>query len=735
NLGLTETRNLAQNAYPKTGGKIEGKVDVASDIEATGWIGGKELWERKSDGGWVRAYTPQNKPSAAEIQVEPRFNNTIDLTGLSSDRYYPVWWRFPHNDSGANPWLTIHRNYAKNRGDKNPFGKDVTHLAGLLLQMEGGDTRWGGDAQYLNIKRIRQTYRNTVKNIRYAMMSIARPIDDKYPLYEGVKSGDIVQSPVFSGCYLRGGLTYHVTSNFSDIHYSREDGEVEAHQSIQPYNNFEIKWMVKSYAIDDPQLGSEYDDTVLPYAHDYAETINLAKNAYPKTGGKIEGKVDVTSDIEATGWIGGKELWERKPNGEWVRAYTPQNKPSAADIGALPITGGQVAGNVDATGWVGGKELWERKSDGGWVRAYTPQNKPSAAEIQVEPRFNNTIDLTGLSSDRYYPVWWRFPHNDSGANPWLTIHRNYAKNRGDKNPFGKDVTHLAGLLLQMEGGDTRWGGDAQYLNIKRIRQTYRNTVKNIRYAMMSIARPIDDKYPLYEGVKSGDIVQSPVFSGCYLRGGLTYHVTSNFSDIHYSREDGEVEAHQSIQPYNNFEIKWMVKSYAIDDPQLGSEYDDTVLPYAHDYAETINLAKNAYPKTGGKIEGKVDVTSDIEATGWIGGKELWERRTDGSWVRAATLDDITANKSTAQKEPNGWWKCGDTGMIIQWGVVHGRSGTTNVSLPIPFPTTGAMAVGTVYKAIHYGDDDVSSSVMLVDNSTLRVTIDYNLPTAWIAIGY
>ncbi|MDX7989452.1 hypothetical protein FE392_19555, partial [Xenorhabdus sp. 12] len=101
----------------------------------------------------------------------------------------------------------------------------------------------------------------------------------------------------------------------------------------------------------------------------------------------------------------------------------------------------------------------------------------------------------------------------------------------------------------------------------------------------------------------------------------------------------------------------------------------------------------------------------------------------------ATIDDITANKNTAQKEPNGWWKCGDTGMIIQWGITNGSSGTKDVALPITFPLTGAIAVGTVAKALHFGDDDVSSSVSLVNNSTIRVTIDYSLPTAWIAIGY
>ncbi|CEE93504.1 hypothetical protein XNA1_3890001 [Xenorhabdus nematophila str. Anatoliense] len=232
--------------------------------------------------------------SAADVKGEPRYNQTIDLTGLSTDRYYPVWWQFPSN-GGANSWLTINRWYAEDR-EKDLFSKGEFHIAGLLLQIEGGDFIWGGDAKYLNIKRIRQTYRKTVKNVRHGMMSIARPIDGKYPLYENVKPGDIVYCKRFSGCYLRGGLTYHVTSNFSDVNYSRKDDEVEISSALEPQSNFEIKWMVKSYAIDDPILGKDYDDIVLPYAHDYAETINLAQNALPKSGGRVSGNITITTD-------------------------------------------------------------------------------------------------------------------------------------------------------------------------------------------------------------------------------------------------------------------------------------------------------------------------------------------------------------------------------------------------------------------------------------------------------
>ncbi|WP_387463151.1 pyocin knob domain-containing protein [Photorhabdus sp. RM323S] len=216
---------------------------------------------------WAREYNTLNKPTAADIQVEPRYTTTIDLTSLSTERYYPVWWNHPPN-IGANSWLTLHRPYPYD-AEKKPFGEGVTHVAGLLVQIEGGDIPWGGDAQYLNIKRINQTYRKTVKAIRYAMISIARPIDGKYPLYGDVKSGDITGCYVYSGCYLRGGLTYFLTSNFQPIHYSREEGEVEIYRWSNADINREMKWMVKSLAISDSLLGDEYTDTTIPYSLEY----------------------------------------------------------------------------------------------------------------------------------------------------------------------------------------------------------------------------------------------------------------------------------------------------------------------------------------------------------------------------------------------------------------------------------------------------------------------------------
>ncbi|WP_422645839.1 gp53-like domain-containing protein [Xenorhabdus bovienii] len=65
--------------------------------------------------------------------------------------------------------------------------------------------------------------------------------------------------------------------------------------------------------------------------------------------------------------------------------------------------------------------------------------------------------------------------------------------------------------------------------------------------------------------------------------------------------------------------------------------------------------------------------------------------------RILTEDDLASTRNTTKKEPNGWWKCGDTGLIIQWGkwnnpyktndlgghngIPHGTNFTQNFAIP------------------------------------------------------
>ncbi len=68
--------------------------------------------------------------------------------------------------------------------------------------------------------------------------------------------------------------------------------------------------------------------------------MELAKNAYPKTGGVVGEHVDVEGYIKSgAGYdvVSGRDIWTKNniwENGQ--RVYSPNNKPNPEEIGAQP---------------------------------------------------------------------------------------------------------------------------------------------------------------------------------------------------------------------------------------------------------------------------------------------------------------------------------------------------------------------------------------------------------------
>ncbi|MEY0837337.1 hypothetical protein AB7238_14010 [Providencia alcalifaciens] len=85
-------------------------------------------------------------------------------------------------------------------------------------------------------------------------------------------------------------------------------------------------------------------------------------------------------------------------------------------------------------------------------------------------------------------------------------------------------------------------------------------------------------------------------------------------------------------------------------------------------------------------------------------------------------------KNTASKQVNGWWKCVDTGLIIQWG----RTSVNKNDFPIPFPSMAA----SIQLTHGIGDQARSYVVTELDRLGFSINTDTRiLPTFWIAIGY
>ncbi|TDB49239.1 gp53-like domain-containing protein [Photorhabdus khanii] len=104
-------------------------------------------------------------------------------------------------------------------------------------------------------------------------------------------------------------------------------------------------------------------------------------------------------------------------------------------------------------------------------------------------------------------------------------------------------------------------------------------------------------------------------------------------------------------------------------------------------------------------------------------------------------DSLYGSKNTALKAESGWWRCGDTGMIYQWGRTPGTLSETfaHYSFPIAFPTTCAIGVATPdYHTTEKGS--LSAYFYILNNASFRLTLDQasnDQPARvfWFAIGW
>ena len=152
---------------------------------------------------------------------------------------------------------------------KHPSVRGVYHIAGLNLQLECVGYIWNGDANFLAIKRISQTYRETVRGVSFGMVCTARAVTGLKPMYLGLVAGQLTNAPQFSGMYLRGGLSYTITKTFDyPVNYSKLDTEVTMKDDVNA--DWEVRWAVKPYSLAQAEvaLGKTLEEKRLAYSHD-----------------------------------------------------------------------------------------------------------------------------------------------------------------------------------------------------------------------------------------------------------------------------------------------------------------------------------------------------------------------------------------------------------------------------------------------------------------------------------
>ena len=182
---------------------------------------------------------------------ETRFEQTFTIGG-STDFYYPAWWTFPNNNFGVGK-ITISRRHHTNGGEsERPLDNERPHQAALLLEMEGNSRGWGGDANFMQIKRFSERYNHTSSHPSFRMFSRAEAYDE-LPLYAGANENLSAQNPIYSGVYLRGGgLSYRITKNWTgNVQY--HDGNAPDRQELNrsQQGDWSARWFVNPIPIAD----------------------------------------------------------------------------------------------------------------------------------------------------------------------------------------------------------------------------------------------------------------------------------------------------------------------------------------------------------------------------------------------------------------------------------------------------------------------------------------------------
>ncbi|NHB94808.1 tail fiber protein, partial [Photorhabdus cinerea] len=124
------------------------------------------------------------------------------------------------------------------------------------------------------------------------------------------------------------------------------------------------------------------------------ETVNKANNAYPKSGGIVNGYVD------ATGYISGKGVYEAPG----IRVYSSINKPSPGELGAYTIT------EVDNNFARGNVEVVNTMSAYPRINFFPQRGKESRGYFAIE---------ASLNDDNYQSIYV-YHRNSAGKNIYVT---------------------------------------------------------------------------------------------------------------------------------------------------------------------------------------------------------------------------------------------------------------------------------------------------------------------------
>lgn len=136
-------------------------------------------------------------------------------------------------------------------------------------------------------------------------------------------------------------------------------------------------------------------------------------------------------------------------------------------------------------------------------------------------------------------------------------------------------------------------------------------------------------------------------------------------------------------------------------------------------------AKDAIFHVDGNITGNI----------WGGYLSTWINNQINGRATWDYVNNTFGAKNTSNFSGNGWWRCGSTGMIIQWGTV-GQGNDLPVTFPIAFPNF-CLSVQMTQSSSQWGSQSSSNISATGRSRTGFVSHIYSqeISADWIAIGF
>ncbi|WMV73403.1 gp53-like domain-containing protein [Xenorhabdus griffiniae] len=353
------------------------------------------------------------------------------------------------------------------------------------------------------------------------------------------------------------------------------------------------------------------------------ETVKLAAGALPRSGGEVTGNITISTDTEIA--------WRRNTD---MAAIGFKNTGDADTDSYMWFKTGD-NGN-EYFKWQhslsgGGTTEWmSLKSDNLRVKGhqvYHEGNKPTAATIGA---------YTKSEADSKYQLKGSFGFGGSGGtvfsknnNEFLTwIRRSGVSPEFFRNSGESDYTHIYGAGLLLKAGDTYASFSVNYATA-RVKVVAGNNAGTANSPIKELAFT-DDSYTKSESDNRFIQLNTHTKTSGYI-----LSKTANYLEDTNARHLGRSGFLRPNGIDNLGGLAIHVAHPSVEGPQhsrgISFSYGSS--------SDSFGISTYAFDKDG-KFRGQKKILTE---------------------------DDLASIRSTSKKEPNGWWKCGDTGLIIQWG--------------------------------------------------------------------